>query len=549
MYVPDEGAIRIQSCSVRGSSLSVDLERLAQAPVSVAEDGRSIAVVAPAGRVEIRALPGGEVIAALSDLSPPPKSLDLSADGSVLAVCVDGAGVDLWDVTAKERLERFTSDVLDDAGIEFSRDGNFLAWVEYGRRSVRFWSPVRGVIQWTPGGPVLLDAAQSVCETYAHVVRFRLATEPFERGRDQLRRRELEQALASFAAVAKILPTYPGLAQSRAEALERHDAARLTSKCEAASDVTEYRAVLALLDSFLRDRAKFSDYGFTGRATTIRKTLELYDRAEAYVKSGREIDAVIAFESAAAITPSLTDHHPRYGELRKNLLQRLEADVETAYADQEFNRVVDLYRGIARLRDLSSTSLLRLGDAHEQLGHLHDAEEVYLRITRSAQEYAPARRSIARMARAEGLHKKARTHLESAREVVSDLVALEIEYAEICDLCKDFDAAVLAWKGVGALQPTDPRPYETVAVIEERRQRWNAAATALREAIRRSDRSRPKLLIKLAGVRVRSARKQDALRVYLELIQVSETDPKSVAFLVDHPGRVPGGAGLGARRG
>jgi len=532
MYLLPNGSIRTVSCGLPRSDVTVEFER--SGPVSITPDGKTIAIVNHAGKVEIRSLPDGQLRTTLASLSPTPGRIDLSADGSVLAVGVPGTGVSLWDIQKDELLETFNSDISD-AEISFSPDSNLLAWTEQGLNTVRFWSPGRGVVQWTPTGSVVRGDAQGVCSSYADIVRFRLAMTPFARGLDQLRKRDLEKALRSFANVRRVFPRYPGLDLAEAEAQERHQARLLGRRVELTEGSGDYHASLELLDGFLKQHAKFDDYGFTKRADTLRRMLTHFDKAVEHAKAARDIDAVIEFRLAAVIVPELKRYHPKYPELDKKLLRTLSADAEAAYGAKDFERVIILYGDLARLRPLVGGSLLRLGEAHKQLGHGKEAEEVYLTVADNAAEYVDARRSVAAMAREAGDYPKARKHLHLARSKAPELVEVAVEYAETCQLCEDHDAAVKVWEEVGQLEPTNPKPYEMIASIEEERKSWSKAADALRTAVNRSDKPRPRLLVKMASVYLQSEERREVLGVYLELIKLAKSDPETLAFLGASP--------------
>ncbi len=105
----------------------------------------------------------------------------------------------------------------------------------------------------------------------------------------------------------------------------------------------------------------------------------------------------------------------------------------------------------------------------------------------------------------------------------------------MCQLCEDFDAAVKTWVDIGKLEPTNPKPYEMVAVIEEQRKNWSKAADALRTAVTRSDKPRPRLLVKMASVYLQSEQRKQVLGVYLELIKLAKADPEPLAFLGPSP--------------
>ncbi|MHC4814092.1 MAG: tetratricopeptide repeat protein, partial [Planctomycetota bacterium] len=110
-------------------------------------------------------------------------------------------------------------------------------------------------------------------------------------------------------------------------------------------------------------------------------------------------------------------------------------------------------------------------------------------------------------------------------------VDVATEYAEVCELCADHAAAIETWEEIGEIEPTNPKPYEVIAGIQEKLEFWNKAAAALRTAVTRSDRPRPKLLIKMVDVYLQSKQRTEVLNVYLELIGLVDSDPQSMAFL------------------
>lgn len=532
MYLLPNGSIRTVSCSEPGSDLTVELQR--EGPVSITPDGKAIAIVNPDGKVEIRSLPDGKLHTTLANLSPAPGKLDLSADASVLAVAVPETGVSLWDIEKDELLEIFDSDVSGDE-ISFSPDSHLLAWTEKGLNTVRVWSPVQGVVQWTPTGSSVRSDAKGVCSTYAEMIRYRLAMTPFARGLDQLRKRDLESALQSFARVRQVFPRYPGLDLAEAEAQERHQAKLVGRRVELAEGSGDYHAALELLDGFLKEHAKFDGYGFRERADTLRQMLAHFDKAVEHSKAARDIDAVIEFRLAVSIVPDLERHHSEYAELDKRLVRTLDADARAACTAKDFERAIILYGDLARLRPLTSGSLLRLGDAHRQTGHGKEAEAAYQAIAADADEFVDAQRSVASMAREAKDYSKAREHLRLARSKAPTLVEVAVEYAEVCELGGDHDAAVETWEEIGQLELTNPRPYEMIATIEEGRKRWQQAADAFRTAVNRSDQPRPKLLVKMASVYLQSDQREEVLGVYLELIKLASSDPEALAFLGESP--------------
>jgi tetratricopeptide (TPR) repeat protein/WD40 repeat protein len=535
MYLFPGGKVQIVSCGPRGTEVTVPFARKPNSAVAISDDGRVVSLINDEGEVEIRSIPDGKLRTAVTNLPWAVESMRLSPDGSALAVASSEAGVLLWDTAKSEELDRFASNVWVERGVTFSQDGNFLAWVEENRKVVRFWSPVRGVVQWTGGQPILRERARKVCRSLAETIRFRRATGPFDRGMKELAAGQNDAAVSAFLAAQAILNNYPGLDVALPKARERSEAGVVGGKQRAAEERGEYRVALRLLDAFLRDNAKFDDYGFRERADTLRRMIQHLDSADEHRSAGREVDAVIEFETAARIVPELEQRDTEYLALRKRLLEELARDAREAFVAKNYVKVTKATQSLARLRPLDGESLMRLGVAHELLGNSTQAEKVYLQVAKGTQEYVSARRSIARIARAASDFTKARTHLELAREVVVIDPSLEKEYAEVCQLCKDYDSAVAAWRRVGNLEPSNPVPFSSIATIEEIRERWRPAADALATAIERAVRPRPKLMVRMAKVLRRAGEREKVVPIYLKIAELIEKQPEAIAFLGETP--------------
>ena len=316
---------------------------------------------------------------------------------------------------------------------------------------------------------------------------------------------------------------------------ERRDAAIVQKELEGAERRGDYRVGLRMIEEFLRERGRFGDYGFKARSKTLRAMIAHLDAADEHRKAGREVDAVIEFEAATKIEPPLEDRAPEYVALRTRLLETLASDAKTGFAAKDYLRVVKATESLGRLRPLSGEAMMRLGVAHELLGNATQAQKVYLRVPEGTREYGASRRSIARIARASGDYTKARRHLEDARREAYVDAGLETEYAEVCELCKDHDAAVAAWNRVGILSPRNPEPFAKIAQIEEQRERWDAAAAALRAAIERSPRTRPQLLVRLANVLKKAGGRENVVAIYRDLLDLASKEPELVAFLGARP--------------
>ena len=534
MYLFSSGKVRVVSCGPRGADVTVSFARKPNSSVAISGDGRLVSFFNPEGNVEVRSIPDGKLRTALSDLPWTVQSMRLSPDGSVLAIVNRDKGVLLWDTAKNAEVDRFDSKVWE-GSVTFSRDGNFLAWVDQNRKVVRFWSPVRGVVQWTGGEPVLHENARAVCHSLADTIRFRCATGPFDRGIKELSESKNDAAIVSFVEVQKILPNYPGLVVVLAEARERREAGIVGKKQRDAEESGQHRVALDLLEGFLSGSAKFGDYGFRDRADTLRRMIQHLDSADEHRSAGRDVDAVIEFETAVRIVPELEKRNTEYVELRRRLLEELAKEARVAFAQRDYVKVTKATKSLGRLRPLDGESLMRLGVAHELLGNATQAEKVYLTVGKGKQEYVAARRSIARLARAASDYTKARTHLELARDVVVLDPSLEKEYAEVCQLCKDFDSAVAAWRRVGNLEPRNPEPFASIATIEEIREQWRPAAEALAIAIKRSTGPRPKLMVRMAKVLRKAGEREKVVTIYLQIAKLIKSQPESVAFLGDAP--------------
>ena len=537
MYLRGDGSMRVVSCVEGGYDYEIDVPRNVRSPVTIADDGGHIAVVSPSGRVEVRTVPDGEISATLDRIPQVPEAMDLTPDGSILAVAVRGGGVTLWDTATKEKLDAYDSEVWGASGLAFSGHGHFLCWAENDHKTVRFWSPVRGLVQWSGGSPELKAGASEVCTDSASVVRYRLASKSYERGIEELRQRRLEDALGSFETTQGVFSAYPGLRVAVAEAKERLEAKTLGDRLLRLELEGEFIQALGLLDPFLRDFAKFDDYGFKSKAATLRQMLKHFRAAEEYRKSSRGVEAVGEFQAAVEVLPELAQHHPEYRTLRQTLVQELTEEGVRVFGENDFERVVAIYADLLRLRDLTNQSLLRLGAAQENLGNAPEAERVYLSVAPDTPEFVPAQQSVARLALSAENVSKAQIHLDLARRAAPDRVELEKDFARICELNKDYDAAVSVWEEVSQLEPASSQPFEAIAKIERVRGRWNKAALALRNAITRSNQRRPDLLIEMAEVYELAGLRSEMLVVCLELLEIIGKEPQALASLGETPAR------------
>ena len=283
----------------------------------------------------------------------------------------------------------------------------------------------------------------------------------------------------------------------------------------------DYSKALSLLEEFLRDHPTFSE-GQTERAERLRSTLQHLGAAQAHLAAGRSFDAEKEFDKAMAIYPDLVHERPEYSELHKQLLKPLLADAEAALESHDDKKLVELYARIREVRPLDSQEWLHSGQAHENLGDAEKAQESYESILEQAPEYAEARSRLARMAHSDGDLERARAELERARGAAPEDITLATRYAKICTLLGDLDAAVAAWKAVGELQPGDPKPFEIIGKIEEKRQHWEEAAIAYRKCIQRTNEPRRDLFLKVAETYGRVGKKEQILEVYVNVLEGDE---------------------------
>ena len=525
LYLLGPEKIRLLSLDPDGVDTTLEFARDPAVMVSLSRDGRALASMNPDAAIEIRILPAGTVQAKLSGFEARPTSIALSPDGSILAVDVDGKAVDLWDTAKGERVDGFESNLWLEGGITFSPDGYFLAWVEENRKNVRFWSPVRGVVKWESGRPTLAEKARPVCPDLASIIRYRRATESFERGMRHLGANELREAKGAFASAQEVFPSYPGLAVAAAEAEERLRANARTEQVLAQLEKFEangeYYKALSLLEEFSRDFPAYSNV-YRERMKQVRTMLQHFEVAEARREAGSDLEAVKEFEKAVAVYPDLLQKHPEYSELRKRLLSQLETEAGTVFDEHNYKRLLEIYADLVQLRPLGTQAWLRRGEANESLGYPKRAEEAYESIADKAPEYAEARWRLARLARSNGKLGRAKAQLERARNAAPRNIPLATDYAEVCELLKDFDDAIAAWNRVGELQPGNPKPFEIIGGIEERRERWAEAGEAYRKCVRRSDQPRPHVLLKLADVYGRTGAKEQVLEAYVDLFEIAQ---------------------------
>jgi tetratricopeptide (TPR) repeat protein len=539
LYLLD-GSVRVLGLGPNGMDVTLDFPRDDEVPIAITPDGRRLAAVSLVGPVEVRDLPSGKVVSKLTKLTADPVSMAISPDGSVLAVDYGAGAIELWDVMKDERIDRFESSLMPST-LTFSPNGYILAWVEEEQTKVRFWSLGEGVIEWQSGGPTLIEKARAVCDDLALIIRYRRATGPFERGTSHFQAGMLVDAIREFRLAGSVLPTYPGLAAATREAEGLHEANLrvpvLLFELERHEARGEYREALEKVEEFLRDYGRYGHYGFGQRAATLRTLLQHWEAAQAHRKAGRDVDAVLEFELAVGVLPSIAELNPEYAEIRERLEHQLAALGAGAAQRSDHVGLLEAYGELQRLRPLVELERLQVGIAHENLGHRQEALQSYYSIPEEVPEYVDARQGLARIARAAGSLKVAREELERARAVTEERVDLERDYAEICELLGDFDVAVVAWTRVAALEPTETGSLETIARIESERGAWERAGRALRLAVERSKDPKPKLLIEVAKAYEQAGIKPEILAAYVDLLDIVNAGNVEVPWLGEHPAR------------
>lgn len=538
LYLIGSSAVRVLGLAAQAPDTTLEFARDGRVPVALSRDGRSMASMNPKGTIEVRRLPDGAVQARLDGYSAASATLALSPDGSVLATEIGGGAVELWDVARGERLDRFEATVWRDGGIAFSPDGYLIAWVEQDRNRVRFWSPTRGVVLWQENGQRLVDRARPVCSDLASIIRFRLASEPFERGESHLARGELLDAIRALERASSLFAAFPGLAVALDEARGRHRAQLRAAELEVelAQKITlgDYYTAVSQLETFLREHGRWGDYGYRERVHDLRTMLQHLEAAQAHRRADRPLDAVEEFEKAVVILPELAKRHSEFPALRERLLNRLNEGVDTAFAAKDYAGCLARYDELRRLRSLEAVDWLRVGTAHEALEQRKQAEDAYELVPEGTPEYVRARQSIARIARAAGELTRAKEALEEARGAAPTAVSVESDYAEVCELLAEYDIAVEAWHRVSELDPDNPEPFATIGRIEGDRGRWSEAGRAYKAAIRRASTPRPDLLVKLAKIYERSGERSEVLAAYVDLLDLV-TSGTAVPGLGDRP--------------
>ena len=481
-----------------------------------------MASVSPYAAIEVRRLPDGAVMARLDGFEKAVATMALSPDGSVLATAAGDGAVELWDVARAERLDRFEATVWPDGGIAFSPDGFLVAWVEMDRTRVRFWSPARGVVTWTQKGARIGAKARPVCSDLASIIRFRLATEPFELGVDHLARGELEEAIDTLSRASDLFEAYPGLPVALEEARGRYAAqVRATQlETELAQRIGrgDYYKAVSDLETFLREYGRWGDFGFRAKVLELRTMLQHLEAAQAHRKAERPLDAIEEFEKASELLPDLESRHPEYPALKQRMLTQLSEGVDRSFDAGEYATCLEMYAGLRRLRPLSPNDWLRLGTAHEALDQRKQADDAYAVVPEGAPEFVRARQSMARLARAAGDLSRAKEALEQARGAAPTEISVESDYAEVCEALSEFDEAVEAWHRVSELDPNNPEPFATIGRIEGERGRWPEAGTAYKTAIRRASAPRPDLIVKMAKIYERAGDRPAVLAAYVDLL-------------------------------
>lgn len=532
-WVHEDGRVHIQD------ALDPAAERRLQLP---AGSGRRLRVAAQACvflgeqlEVHTRSLADGVRLHRPFRLPAQPQAMALSPDASVLAAEFGAGHVVLFDLARQQELLRFQSAAWPEGGLAFSGDGHFLAWIEPGRKSMRYWAPGQGVVQWTDRGAELRPEAQGVCTDLATVLRFGEATPLVKRARRLLDERSLDAALAAAEEAGKVLDGYPGLAAIQAEVEERLFAFNLHARLKAIQAGGDYRQAATLLRVAVKERSKFDDYGFAERLAVLDEMLQHFDAAEAARRAGQKSDAILAFRAAVAIVPDLLLQHPHYQEMEAQVLEMLRLQVQVAQGEQDHSALLDCLAQIRRLRPLNDAELLLLGRTHQHLGQLDEARKSLAAVAQAAPEYEAARFTLARLARAGGDLEGARAELELARQVAPGRSRLEREYAEVCQQLGDVDTAVTAWAMVGQLEAENPEPMEKIAELEASRRQWQRATLALRSAIQRDKQPRPRLLTELARMFKQAGTPEKVLATYLELIALVQAHPEAGGFLGEQP--------------
>ncbi len=74
------------------------------------------------------------------------------------------------------------------------------------------------------------------------------------------------------------------------------------------------------------------------------------------------------------------------------------------------------------------------------------------------------------------------------------------------------------------MQPKDPRPLEIMARIEEERGNWEQAGSAFHEAVRRSGKPRPLLLIRMAECFDKADMPMQTLTAYVDFLELNQVE-------------------------
>ena len=500
----------------------VEFERHPGDLIALARQAEVLACLNADGEVEVRGLAEVEARAVITGLAETPEALALSPDGSVVATVLGSSGIELWDAETGSRLASFHSSIWPGGSVCFSPDGYLLAWAEGNRTKLRFWSPVGDLVEWRNERPVLPAPVRAACDDLAGLLRYRLASAPFQRAVALLDRGEVDEARRALVEVRQLLPRYPGLAEATADAERRYEAGRLAVRVGAEAGVLEqqgkYREALAAIDGFLREYGMLGDWGLRRRGETLRQAIEIIDVAEMHRAAGRKVEAIEEFDKAVALVPNLAQRRPEYAVLRDEASTDLWTRAAAALGEKRYQRVLEICDQLRRIRTPDAATWLAMGLSHENLGDVAKARVAFEAIDRGQPAFSEARWGLARLAVRENDLPAAHAELTRASDAAPDHDGIASDLARLCESLSRYEEAVRAWQRVAEMRPDDPDPLQAMGEIEARRKRWGHAGEAFRACLDRSQEPRPRVLAQLAHAYTEAGERDEVASAYLALL-------------------------------